>query len=149
VQALRRVLGQAPPAAGASAPIEQTATECIPQLLEEIVRLYYQKIDAQDIAWVIDLFAPDAWYKRGESEFLGKDALAQFFRKDRQITGKHTIFGLWIHGYGSIVKGLFQGHGAEGKPKEVEFADFWVFNTQGYVHRRQTFLALGSSYVQR
>jgi ketosteroid isomerase-like protein len=114
---------------------------------KDIVVQYYQKVDNNDIDWVIDLFADEASYQRADSIYPNKQAIADFYRNDRKIQGKHTVLGLVSEGDFVVAYGEFNGIGAQGEPKHVEFCDVWSFKGSKVFHRR-SYLALGSNYVK-
>ncbi len=110
---------------------------------------YYQHIDQQDIGWVVALFSPDAVYERADATYSGISAISKFFRHDRQIRGKHSIERIWTDTDSVVAIGEFRGKGASGDARRVRFADVWRFGQDGLIRHRQTFLALGHSYVER
>jgi|TARA_R100000501_G_scaffold17919_4_gene35073 ketosteroid isomerase-like protein len=113
-----------------------------------VVASYYPHIDRLDLDWVLALFAADAVYERAGAVYSGVAAISRFFREERQIRGLHSVQRIWSDGDSAVAVGEFRGHGASGDPREVRFADFWQFNQDGLVQRRQTYLALGHDYVQ-
>ena len=135
-------------AAGDPAVSNREAADRVTQLLESVVRQYYERVDSNDMDWVIELFSDTARYVRADRVLDGKDSIAHFYLKTRKIRGRHTICGMWINGYGAVVKGIFCGVGIDGQVKDVGFSDFWVFNEDGFVQQRQTYLALGAAYVR-
>jgi steroid Delta-isomerase len=114
---------------------------------KDIVELYYQKVDAGDIEWVIDLFTDDAVYQRADCTYPGKQAIAEFYRNSRKIRGKHSVEGLVTEGDFVVAFGEFNGVGEQGQPKHVEFCDVWHFRGSKVDHRR-SYLALGNDYVK-
>ena len=115
---------------------------------EPVVTEYYARVDAQDIEWVVALFADDAVYDRAGSNYIGKAAISAFYRGDRKIMGAHTLQTVASVENTVLVNGVFRGQGYDGSPKQIGFADAWRFNEDGLVSNRQTYLATGSSYVK-
>jgi steroid delta-isomerase len=113
-----------------------------------LIRDYYRRIDAQDVAAVLALFRPDAVYKRAGARFHGLAELERFFAKDRKIRGVHEIEALWGVDNRVIATGAFKGVSGDGAPREIEFVDLWWFADDGLVERRETFLAHGYQLVQ-
>ncbi|MDT9598476.1 nuclear transport factor 2 family protein [Sphingosinicella sp. GR2756] len=116
---------------------------------EPLIREYYRRIDAVDVDWVVDLFAPDAVYERADATYDGIAAISKFFREDRQIRGEHVIDRIWTDGDSVAATGEFRGRGAAGDARNVRFADVWMFDADGRVRCRQSYLALGHAYVER
>ncbi|MEJ1968658.1 MAG: nuclear transport factor 2 family protein [Rhizomicrobium sp.] len=112
------------------------------------VKAYYGWIDTQEVERVLALFRPDAMYKRAGSIIGGADALQRFFGGERKIRGRHMIESVWAVGNTVISKGRFQGVGAAGDARDVEFVDVWTFDDCGLVERRETFLAHGHEIVR-
>lgn len=118
-----------------------------PQFYSDLIHRYYDKIDKGDVEWVIAMFAPAAIYERADAKLDGHDAIAEFYRSGRKITGTHLIDEPIVSGDTVIVRGVFDGKGADGSSKHVRFSDIWRFEGR-LVVSRQTYLALGSSYVK-
>jgi ketosteroid isomerase-like protein len=113
------------------------------------IREYYRRIDASDTDWVLALFAPDAVYQRADATYRGAEQLRRFFCVERQIRGSHSLEHLWDIGPNVVAAvGSFEGVGVAGDSRCVRFADIWWFNAEQRVARRETFLALGNSYVR-
>lgn len=113
----------------------------------ELIKDYYQKIDDSNVDWVIDLFADDAVYQRANAIYNGKDEITQFYREQRKIRGKHTLYDYIDQEETVIARGVFDGQGEQGDPRAVEFCDVWSLNHNRVV-ARQTYLALGADYVR-
>jgi len=113
----------------------------------EIVELYYKKIDARDIDWVVNMFADQAVYERAEASYAGKKAIADFYTNGRKIQGKHTIEPVIAEGERVVAYGEFNGVGAQNQPLHIGFCDVWTFK-DALVVKRQTYLAMGSQYVK-
>ena len=52
---------------------------------------YYQEVDAKNIDTVLDMFHEDAHYIRAEKTISGKQALRQFYTKERRLNGRHKL----------------------------------------------------------
>ena len=115
---------------------------------EFIVQEYYPRVDAEDVEWVIALFADDAVYHRADSSYVGKRAISSFYRGERKILGRHTLENIATDDDKVLVNGVFCGEGHDGSLKKVGFADVWQFDATGLVTHRQTYLAIGSGYVR-
>jgi hypothetical protein len=100
------------------------------------------------VEWVIDLFADDGKYQRAEAIYSGKQAIADFYRGDRKIQGRHSLEHVVAEANTVIANGVFEGVGADGSPKKIGFADAWQFDSDGLVNSRKTYLAAGSDYVK-
>lgn len=114
------------------------------------VEEYYRRIDQSDVAWVVSRFSADAVYERAETSYSGLGEIGRFFREQRLIRGVHQVDTLVANSNGDVViaAGRFEGTGRQGDPKNVGFADVWQFDADGLVKKRQTYLALGSTYVR-
>ncbi|MEM6935905.1 MAG: nuclear transport factor 2 family protein [Pseudomonadota bacterium] len=115
---------------------------------ESKVIKYYNRVDAGDVDWVINLFAEDAVYDRASEVYKDRTAIEQFYRSERKIDGRHTLTNVASSNDTVLVDGEFQGCGADGSSKKIGFADCWRFNEAGKVTSRNTYLAIGSDYVR-
>ncbi len=115
---------------------------------EQTVISYYDRVDAGDVDWVINLFSEDAVYDRASEVYASKAAIEQFYRSERKIEGRHTLTNVASCKDTVLVDGEFRGRGADGSLKKIGFADCWRFNNAGQVTRRNTYLAIGSDYVR-
>jgi hypothetical protein len=122
--------------------------ETMPWLQEQTVREYYRRIDNSDLNWIAKLFDVGAVYIRGEDRYVGQPRIIQFFRAERKIRGSHRVDEVIVHGGVAIARGHFSGRGADDSPKEIDFCDVWVFNPEGRVVSRQTYLGGNASYVK-
>lgn len=113
-----------------------------------LIRKYYACIDRNELESVISLFSDDAVYQRADSRYDGKKAIDHFFRHVRGIRGRHVVDDLWSFEDGVICTGEFDGCGEAGDARKVRFADFWFFNGEELVVRRETYLALGQQYIK-
>lgn len=115
---------------------------------EHAIREYYRRIDAGDIDWVLRLFDEECEYVRADARYSSKAEIAEFYRVQRKITGRHTLTNLFQQGNTVVVNGAFRGVGADGSEKNVGFADFWRFNSDRRVVHRATYLSVGSHVVR-
>jgi ketosteroid isomerase-like protein len=113
----------------------------------ELVREYYRRLDGGDVDWVMDLFTDDAVYSRAGVIYEGIEAIGSFFREARTIVGTHTPHWMTQDGQVVVAEGTFEGRGAQGAPKLVDFCDVWRFNEDGRAVRRNAYLAAGGAAV--
>ncbi len=108
---------------------------------ESTVRSYYTFVDAGDFTSLVNLFAPDAVYRRpGYAPLIGHDALNAFYRGERVIEeGRHEITELVASGAKVAVNGRFAGRLNTGKTVELRFADFFTLDDEGLFTVRDTF----------
>ena len=62
---------------------------------QSIVAAYYPKVDAGDVEWVIDLFAPVSVYERADSRYVGKDEITRFYAGLRRPLRKLQTTRVW------------------------------------------------------
>lgn len=112
---------------------------------------YYPKIDNQQHAEILDLFASDAIYERADMTYKGISEISDFFINKRQIRGQHVLDRIadCENCQTIIVTGRFVGMGAGGDSRTVDFADVWEFDISNKIKKRKTYLALGYEYVER
>lgn len=107
------------------------------------VRRYYALVDADDIAGLVGLFAPDAVYARpGYEPLRGHAELTAFYAGTRVIaSGRHTIESEVVGSCGGeiAVHGRFDGVLRDGTPRELRCADFYTFTPEGLFATRDTF----------
>ncbi len=105
------------------------------------VRRYYELVDAGDIQGLIELFAPDAEYRRpGYEPLVGRDELRRFYTRDRVIDrGRHEIEALLTGADGIAVRGRFTGTLRDGSTAEAGFADFFTPTEEGLFAQRITY----------
>lgn len=110
---------------------------------EAMVREYYQRIDADDVAGILQLFTPDAVYRRpGYPPMIGTAALKDFYRNQRVIkSGRHTLTTLIRSGDEVAVQGAFTGVLKDGSSTELEFADFYRLRDGVFAERTTYFYA--------
>lgn len=54
----------------------------------EQVKRYYQRVDAEDLNSIVEMFSEEAIYERGElPAFVGRSRIATFFRQERKPRG--------------------------------------------------------------
>jgi ketosteroid isomerase-like protein len=117
--------------------------------ITDIVRDYYPRIDRMDVEGILQLFAPTAVYDRAGALYVGLPSIATFYREARRIRGTHSIEHLVEDEArrAVMVMGRFEGKGADGSSKAIDFADLWQFDESKSVCLRRTYLALGHTYV--
>lgn len=96
----------------------------------DAVRRYYERVDAGDVAGVLDCFADDAVYHRpGYAPMVGRESLAAFYGGERVIAdGQHILDALLVDGDQVAVRGRFEGTLKDGSPARVGFCDFFVLD---------------------
>jgi ketosteroid isomerase-like protein len=114
----------------------------------EIVREYYQRVDAGDIEWVVSMFLEDGTYDRAGIIYSGKDAIRRFYEEDRKVSFTHSNIKLWDVSDDIFVEGDFAGKGQDGSLRKGQFSDHWTFNKDGKVTLRRTSLFVGSDYIK-
>lgn len=117
--------------------------------IEQIVAEYYARIDNCDFDWIMDLFSPNAVYKRADSTYNGKPAIDDFFRNQRKIKGVHSLETVTSTDNQVFAVGHFIGQGEKGDQKSIGFVDVWDFNSKDKVDLRRSYLALGHEAVLR
>ncbi|MCX5202722.1 nuclear transport factor 2 family protein [Streptomyces sp. NBC_00237] len=105
------------------------------------IHRYYELIDASDVTALVDLFAPDACYRRpGYEPLVGHAELERFYREQRVIReGEHTLATLVATDDEIAVHGLFRGVLHNGDRVELRFADFFRMTPPGLIAARDTF----------
>ncbi|MDI5982659.1 nuclear transport factor 2 family protein [Amycolatopsis magusensis] len=105
------------------------------------VRRYFGLIDDGDLAGSVALFAPDAVYRRpGHPPFEGRERIAHFYLELRTIrSGSHSFDAVLVDGHRTAVHGGFRGTGFDGRPIDLRFSDFFEFDTDGAITRRDTY----------
>lgn len=94
---------------------------------ESIVRTYYARVDSPFPQQVVDLFAPEAIYRRpGYAPLRGTQDLLEFFGEKRVIvSGVHTLERVVVVGSAVAVEGTFVGVLKSGVEVSLRFADFF------------------------
>jgi hypothetical protein len=113
-----------------------------------LISEYYGRIDADDIDWVMQLFAEESCYMRADAEYKGKAEIENFFRNTRKIRGVHEVADIHRLKNKSITRREFIGTGVAGDERRVKFVDFWFFQNSGKVELRETYLAVGNEIVR-
>ncbi len=119
--------------------------------LAELAKKYYGLVDSYRISesevdesvldQLLDLFAEDAVYQRCEREFKGRKELEDLYRNQRTMMGRHKIKNMVIEGRQIGIEGtFFKKNGSE---EGLKFADFFVYNAEGLIQRRGTYLGEG------
>jgi steroid delta-isomerase len=108
---------------------------------ENAVRSYYELVDKGDTSGLVALFGPNAVYRRpGYPPLCGRDDIKRFYQDQRVIrVGRHSLETIVASGSDVAVHGLFQGILHTGEQVDARFADFFAFNADGTVARRDTF----------
>lgn len=106
----------------------------------ELVRKYYERIDAEDYESVFELFAEDVTYERpGQSNLSGMEQFRAFYLEERPLSdGKHEIHHLLADGDTVAVRGQFTG-AQDDEEVTFEFADFHEFDDEGQISKRWTY----------
>lgn len=107
----------------------------------DVVRRYYELVDAGDTAGLLELFTDDAVYLRpGYDPLVGHDALYHFYSADRVIkSGRHRVTTLVPAGSMVAVNGDFTGTLKDDSDVRLRFADFFTLSPTGRFSRRETF----------
>jgi ketosteroid isomerase-like protein len=107
----------------------------------DAVRHYYTLVDDNDVAGLLDLFAPDAVYHRpGYPPLNGRDDLARFYGAERVIAqGTHSLHTVVVDGDQVAAHGEFSGLLKDGQAVRLRFADFFSVRADGLFARRDTF----------
>lgn len=107
----------------------------------QTVKRYYQRVDADDVPGLLELFAADAVYRRpGYEPIIGRAALDDFYRNQRVIkSGRHTVATLIRSGDEVAVQGTFSGMLNDGSTTELEFADFYRLSDGVFAERTTYF----------
>ncbi|MFI7544684.1 nuclear transport factor 2 family protein [Actinoplanes sp. NPDC049599] len=108
---------------------------------EDRIRRYYELVDGGDVPGLVELFAPDAVYRRpGYDPLVGREALTRFYRDQRVIKdGCHSLSEVVVQGNAAAVHGTFVGTLKDGRGVTLRFADFFRFANGGPFTSRDTF----------
>jgi len=106
---------------------------------EDVVREYYELVDAERYDALVALFAENVRYERpGQGAIEGRDALEEFYLAGRPLEdGTHEIHDVVVDGETVAVRGTFTGR-QNGERVAFGFADFHEFEA-GTIARRYTF----------
>ncbi|SDG84115.1 Ketosteroid isomerase-related protein [Lentzea fradiae] len=105
------------------------------------VHRYYELVDAGDVAGLVNMFSPDATYRRpGYAPMVGHDEMSAFYGGARVIReGRHTIDKVVESTNEVAVYGRFAGVLHDGSNVDLRFSDFFEFTDDGRFARRDTF----------
>ncbi|BAL90182.1 putative SnoaL-like polyketide cyclase [Actinoplanes missouriensis 431] len=108
---------------------------------EDRIRKYYELVDGGDVPGLVELFAPDAVYRRpGYDPLVGRDELTRFYSDQRVIRdGRHRLSEVVVQGDSGAVHGTFEGTLKNGSVVALRFADFFTFSDGGPFRSRDTF----------
>ncbi|WP_149828653.1 nuclear transport factor 2 family protein [Streptomyces tailanensis] len=108
---------------------------------EQRIRHYYELVDAGEVPELVELFDPEAVYRRpGYDPLVGRDALERFYREQRVIKeGRHALSTALVREDGAAVHGTFEGTLHDGRVVALRFADFFTFSASGAFRTRDTF----------
>lgn len=111
--------------------------------LEARTRHYYERVDAGDVAGVLDWFADDAVYHRpGYPPMRGRTSLAGFYGGERVIaSGSHALDDVVVDGARVAVRGVFAGTLKDGSQVELGFSDFITYDAGGRALERRSYFA--------
>lgn len=107
---------------------------------EQLVRRYYELVDAGDTEALLRLFSDDVHYQRqGTPDLIGIDAMRRFYEHDRLIdSGRHTLDELLVGREWVAVRGTFRGWLRSGEAVTLQFTD-WHHVVEGRIDRRESF----------
>jgi ketosteroid isomerase-like protein len=108
---------------------------------EELVRRYYELVDNGDTDGLVELFSPDAVYRRpGYEPLCGREHLRRFYDEQRVIReGSHSVDSVITSGAEVAVQGSFHGVLHNGKEVDLRFADFFTVASGVTFSRRDTY----------
>ncbi len=109
--------------------------------MKDLVLRYYEAVDNNDVAALLDLFEPDAVYERpGYDPLVGRAALEAFYTGVRLIeSGRHGITQLVCSDGKVAVQGTFEGRLRDASEVSLRFSDFFEEGTSGRFARRTTY----------
>lgn len=128
-------------------------------LIKDIKR-YYEQIDILDINGIMERFSPTQsviYEREGWPPFVGFDQIYDFFSRQRTLRGKHSLKGVShvldpeLHpskpqnapkGTVIFAEGTFNGDNKGTPVKNLEWADWWVFNDDGRIIYRKSVTSL-------
>ena len=105
----------------------------------EIVRQYYELVDAEKVDELLALFHQEIVYERqGTPDIVGMAAMRRFYEQERVIAGgRHSIVSVLADGDWVAVRGSFAGVLKNGAEVELRFTDWHRFR-DGLIDRRET-----------
>ncbi|GHH42445.1 ketosteroid isomerase-like protein [Streptomyces umbrinus] len=108
----------------------------------EIVRHYYELVDAADYETMFGIFCEDLIYERAGTEPLkGIEDLRRFYLVDRKIkSGRHSLDLIVENGDWIATRGIFTGELRNGETVTTRWADFHHFRGNK-IWRRYTYFA--------
>ncbi|MDX6432943.1 MAG: uncharacterized protein QOE54_5309 [Streptosporangiaceae bacterium] len=111
----------------------------MPRNPADIVRNYYELVDADKVDDLVALFHDEVVYERqGTPEINGKAALRRFYEEERIIAeGSHRLGSVLTDGDWVAVRGRFEGTLTNGDRVEIRFTDWHRFR-DGLIDRRET-----------
>ncbi|UWZ49650.1 nuclear transport factor 2 family protein [Dactylosporangium matsuzakiense] len=109
--------------------------------LADLVRTYYDNIDAGDVPAALACFASTAVYRRpGYPALVGRAAIEAFYAATRVVgPGRHSIEVTVEDGDEVAVRGRFDGTRTSGEALNVRWADFWRVADGRVVERNSYF----------
>ncbi|UTF53553.1 nuclear transport factor 2 family protein [Natronosalvus rutilus] len=120
---------------------------------EALVRRYYDRVDADDVEGLLELFSETITYERpGQDPIEGRADLRAFYERDRPLEdGEHSLEAVIVDGEGGgdgdgndddgnrvAVRGRFSGV-QNGESVSFGFADFHDINEDGVIENRWTY----------
>ncbi|MEU8332248.1 nuclear transport factor 2 family protein [Micromonospora sp. NPDC048839] len=109
--------------------------------LDDVVRTYYHRVDADDIEGMMLLFEADSIYDRpGRESIVGRSAIEAFYRSQPPIRRRrHNLSSLIIEGPEAAVHGTADRITLDGEHSTIGFADFFTVSGSGLFSYRRTF----------
>ncbi len=109
--------------------------------IHDVVLTYYETVDTRSPEAVVELFSPDAVYRRpGYAALEGSAQLLDFYGGHRVISeGRHTVETLLVSGNTAAVQGTFEGTLRDGRKVALRFADFFRVAASGRIVERDTY----------
>ncbi len=106
----------------------------------DIIRTYFDAVDANDLDQVLEQFHTDVVYERpGYPQLEGKQRLRHFFTEERVIaTGRHDVEGIVVEGEQATAWGAFTGISRTGSALSERWCDVYWFR-DGRIERRRTY----------
>lgn len=109
--------------------------------LDDVVRTYYHRVDADDIEGMMLLFEADSIYDRpGQESIVGRSAIEAFYRSQPPIRSRrHNLSSLIVEGSEVAVHGSADRITLGGQHSTIGFADFFTVSRSGLFSYRRTF----------
>ena len=106
----------------------------------EVIRTYFDAVDANDFDLVLEQFNSAVVYERpGYPPIRGKARLHQFFTEERVIAlGRHDLEGIVVEGDQVVAWGAFAGTSRTGAALSERWCDVYKFR-EGRIDRRRTY----------